>query len=89
MASHLWHRSSNGWSRQRIGYAALTGLGAVSSATVSYWNAQTKQYEQHQLAEQMEVVSLVGNVTIREGKTRYSCACFASVAAIFPSLADM
>jgi uncharacterized protein len=53
---------------QGIGFAALTGLGAVSAATVSYWNAQTKQYEQHQLDEQMEVVSLVGNVTIRDGK---------------------
>jgi predicted DNA-binding protein with PD1-like motif len=53
--------------REGIGYAALTGLGAVSRATVSYWNSQTKQYEQHQLDEQMEVVSLIGNVTIREG----------------------
>jgi hypothetical protein len=46
----------------------LTGLGAVRGATVSYWNAETQQYEQHQLTEQMEVVSLVGNVTIREAK---------------------
>jgi len=53
--------------REGIGYATLTGLGAVSSATVSYWNAETKQYEQHQLEEQMEVVSLLGNVTMREG----------------------
>ncbi|HEY7024997.1 MAG TPA: PPC domain-containing DNA-binding protein [Candidatus Limnocylindrales bacterium] len=53
---------------ESIGYAALTGLGAVRGATVSYWNAETQQYEQHQLTEQMEVVSLVGNVTIREAK---------------------
>lgn len=50
-----------------IGYATMTGLGAVSGATISYWNANTRQYEQHQLDEQMEVVSLVGNVTIKEG----------------------
>jgi predicted DNA-binding protein with PD1-like motif len=54
--------------REGIGYATMTGLGAVSGATVSYWNSQTKQYEQHELAEQMEVVSLVGNVTLREGQ---------------------
>jgi predicted DNA-binding protein with PD1-like motif len=53
---------------QDIGYAAMTGLGAVRSATVSYWNAETKQYESHDLHDQMEVVSLVGNVTIKEGK---------------------
>ncbi len=46
----------------------MTGLGAVSAATVSYLNMDTKSYEQHQLDEQMEVVSLVGNVTLREGR---------------------
>ena len=54
--------------REGIGYATITGLGAVSSATVSYWNAETKQYEPHELSEQMEVVSLIGNVTLREGQ---------------------
>src|SRR4051794_38876318 len=53
---------------ERVGYAALSGLGAVSGATVSYWNAQTMQYETHQLTEQMEVTSLVGNVTLRDGQ---------------------
>ena len=52
---------------ERIGYATMTGLGAVSSATVSYWNSNTREYEQHVLDEQMEVVSLTGNVTIKGG----------------------
>ena len=57
-----------GWlSENGIGYATMTGLGAVSGATVSYWNAGTREYEQHQLDEQMEVVSLIGNVTVKEG----------------------
>lgn len=51
-----------------IGYATMTGLGAVSGATVSYWNAETREYEQHQLDEQMEVLSLIGNVSIKEGE---------------------
>ncbi len=51
-----------------IGYATMTGLGAVSSATVSYWNGETKEYEQHELDDQMEVVSLIGNVSIKEGE---------------------
>lgn len=53
---------------ERIGYATMTGLGAVSGATVAYWNAETREYEQHALPEQMEVVSLVGNVSIKEGE---------------------
>lgn len=52
---------------EAIGFATMTGLGAVSGATISYWNAETRQYEAHELNEQMEVVSLIGNVTIKEG----------------------
>lgn len=52
--------------REQIGYAALTGLGAVRGVTVSYWNSETQAYEQHEIDEQMEVVSLVGNVTLRD-----------------------
>ena len=56
-----------GWLGTRdIGYATMTGLGAVRSATVSYWNARTQAYEQHQLDEQLEVVSLIGNTTVKE-----------------------
>lgn len=57
-----------GWLKaNEIGYATMTGIGAVSGATVSYWNAETHQYETHELREQLEVVSLIGNVTVKEG----------------------
>ena len=52
---------------QAIGHAALSGLGALRHATVSYWNAQTKEYEYHDLYEQMELVSFVGNVSLKDG----------------------
>lgn len=51
---------------QAIGYAAVSGLGAVREITLSYWNADTLQYETHAREEQMEVVSLVGNVTLKD-----------------------
>jgi hypothetical protein len=53
---------------QEIGYASMTGLGAVNSARVSYWHAESREYEPHELNEQMEVVSLIGNVTIKDGE---------------------
>ena len=51
-----------------IGYATLTGLGAVRWARLAYWNGVTREYEPHDLEEQLEVVSLVGNVTLRDGE---------------------
>jgi uncharacterized protein len=49
-----------------IGYAVVSGLGAVSQVQLSYWNAESRQYEAHEIEEQLEVVSLTGNVTLRE-----------------------
>jgi uncharacterized protein len=51
---------------EEIGYAVISGLGAVRQVLLSYWNAETRQYESHELEEQLEVVSLTGNVTLRD-----------------------
>ncbi len=60
-----------------IGYAALSGLGAVSSVDLAYFNDETRQYETHAIAEQLEVIGLTGNVTMKDG------APFAHVHATF------
>jgi uncharacterized protein len=54
--------------REVVGYATLTGLGAVRWVRLAYWNATTREYEAHEVEEQLEVVSLVGNVTLRDGE---------------------
>ena len=51
-----------------IRFATFSGIGAVRSARVSYWNADIREYEPHQLEEQLEIVSLIGNATIKEGE---------------------
>ena len=51
-----------------IGYAAVTGLGGVRHVRLSYWNSETRQYEQHDIEEQLEVVSLIGNATMKDGE---------------------
>jgi len=53
---------------ENIGYAAVNGLGAISQVRLSYFNAATKSYETHEVEEQLEVVSLMGNVTLKEGQ---------------------
>jgi predicted DNA-binding protein with PD1-like motif len=54
--------------KENVGYATLTGLGAVRWARLAYWNSATREYEPHDIEEQLEVVSLVGNVTLRDGE---------------------
>lgn len=54
--------------REEVGYASVTGLGAVRWVRLAYWNAMTREYEPHEVEEQVEVVSLVGNVTLRDGE---------------------
>jgi uncharacterized protein len=51
-----------------IGYATVTGLGALRWVRLSYWNAETREYETHELEEQVEVISLVGNAALRDGE---------------------
>ncbi len=54
--------------REGVGYASVTGLGAVRWVRLAYWNAVTREYEPHEVEEQVEVVSLVGNMTLRDGE---------------------
>lgn len=42
--------------------ASFTALGAFRSATIAYWNPATKEYEHIAVDEQVEVLSLVGNL---------------------------
>jgi predicted DNA-binding protein with PD1-like motif len=54
--------------REGIEYAALSGLGAVSGVSLAYFNDETRQYETHHIEEQLEVIGLTGNVTLKEGQ---------------------
>jgi predicted DNA-binding protein with PD1-like motif len=42
--------------------AHFSALGALSSARLGYWSPQTKQYEPIEITQQVEVLSLLGNV---------------------------
>lgn len=53
--------------REKVTYSSLTGLGAVRWAKFAYYDATTKSYVEHAIEEQMEVISLVGNTTLRDG----------------------
>ena len=47
-----------------IAAASFTGIGAFQSVTLGYFELQKRDYKRIEIAEQVEVVSLVGNVAI-------------------------
>lgn len=48
----------------------FTALGAFRSATVAYWNPAAKEYERIEVDEQVEVLSLIGNVGTDGAETK-------------------
>ena len=42
--------------------ASFNAIGAFERATIAYWNRETRQYEEIAVDEQVEVVSMTGNL---------------------------
>ncbi|MCC3215076.1 DNA-binding protein [Chryseobacterium sp. X308] len=53
---------------QNIRAGEVTGIGAVSEATLRFFNPVTKKYVDRTFKEQMEVTNISGNVSEIEGK---------------------
>jgi predicted DNA-binding protein with PD1-like motif len=59
----------NGYLTQHyITGATFVAIGALSRVRLEYFNAQTNHYEQRDFDEQVEVISLIGNVALVDGK---------------------
>jgi hypothetical protein len=50
--------------------ASLTGIGGFSEVTLGYFNLERKDYDPVPVPEQVELMSLAGNIAITEGKPR-------------------
>jgi predicted DNA-binding protein with PD1-like motif len=46
--------------------AHISGLGAASELTIAYYNIEKKGYEKHTIQENVEILSLNGNVGVKE-----------------------
>ena len=49
----------------KISAGAITGIGAVTGAELGYFNGQTKSYEKIHVQENLEIVSLKGNISTK------------------------
>jgi uncharacterized protein len=56
--------------RHGLGAAQLVGIGAFSRVTLGYFDCEKKKYEPILVPEQVEVVSLIGNLTTYDGAPR-------------------
>lgn len=48
--------------RHHLDGASFYALGAFRQSTIAYWNWETKTYEHIEVADQVEVLSMLGNV---------------------------
>ena len=64
--------------RIEAGFAGMSAFGAVEWAELAYWNSDTEQYEYRKFEEQMEVVSLGGNCSLKEGEPFLHVHCVLS-----------
>ncbi len=53
--------------RENVTAARLTGIGALSQATLAALNHDTKKYEAFPVNQQVELLSLVGDIALRDG----------------------
>ncbi|MDI9645572.1 MAG: DNA-binding protein [Archaeoglobales archaeon] len=53
---------------KKIETAYLSGIGAVKMAEIGYYDQERKEYVKRKIEEPMELLSLTGNVSLRDGK---------------------
>ncbi len=51
-----------------IDTATVTGIGAAHHLVLGYFDRATRDYVRHSIEEDVEIVSLSGNITLKQGK---------------------
>jgi predicted DNA-binding protein with PD1-like motif len=55
---------------QGLTAAYLTAIGAMQSVTLGWFNLETREYERIEIDEQVEVLSLIGNVAVHNNEPK-------------------
>ena len=56
--------------RERVKSAHFTAIGALSEATLGYFDRERRNYRKIPVREQVEVLTLAGDVALRDGQPR-------------------
>jgi uncharacterized protein len=54
----------------RLSAAAFTGLGAFERCVLGFFRWETKDYRRIEIAEQVEVLALIGNIALEDGEPK-------------------
>jgi predicted DNA-binding protein with PD1-like motif len=54
--------------REKIATARVEAIGGVKELKLAYFNHESKKYEEHDFKEFLEVTSILGNITQKDGK---------------------
>lgn len=54
--------------QERIKTASVEAIGGVNHVRLGYFNSKARRYEEHDFDEFLEVTSLIGNVTLKDGQ---------------------
>src|SRR2546425_12637646 len=54
--------------RERLRTARVEAIGTLRKAKIAYYNRKTKKCEEHLYNENMEITSMLGNITMMEKK---------------------
>jgi len=55
---------------QKLHASAFTAIGAFSEATLGYFDWENKDYERIAVSEQVEVLALLGDIALQDGKPK-------------------
>ena len=53
-----------------VGFSRFTAIGTLSSVVLGFFDPEAKQYARIPIHEQVEVLSLLGNVALHDGKPK-------------------
>jgi len=56
--------------RKSIEGGSFSAIGAFQTSTIAYWNWDTKEYEPIEVSEQVEVLTMTGNVALAGDERR-------------------
>lgn len=56
--------------RKGIRGGSFAAIGAFERATIAWWSWTSKEYERREVEEQLEVLALIGDITVENGRPK-------------------